>query len=177
MGTRPVEITPDTKVAALLDAYPELEEVLVGMAPAFAKLRNPVLRRTVAKITSLRQAARVGNVPLGQLINGLREAAGQAAGEFQDDEAGSAIAPDWLEEGKIAERLDARPLIEAGERPMEQVMSRLKDLPKGAIFELTTPFEPAPLIDAAKQKGFAAWYRKEAPDRVKTYFVRRAEPS
>ena len=172
MAAKSLEITPETKVAALLDAYPELEEVLLGMAPEFAKLRNPVLRRTVAKITSLRQAARVGSVPLGKLIDGLRKAAGQAAGEFQGDEAGSATAPDWLDEGQIAEWLDARPLIEAGERPMEQVMSRLKDLPEGAILELTTSFEPAPLIDTAKQKGFAAWYRRDAPDRVKTYFVR-----
>ncbi|MFH1755446.1 MAG: DUF1858 domain-containing protein, partial [Candidatus Latescibacterota bacterium] len=53
-------ITPDMKVSALLEAYPELEDVLIGIAPAFKKLRNPVLRRTVAKLTSLRQAAQVG---------------------------------------------------------------------------------------------------------------------
>ena len=38
-GSKP-PITPQTKVAELLDAYPELEDVLVEMAPPFKKLRN-----------------------------------------------------------------------------------------------------------------------------------------
>ena len=57
-------ITPKTKVAELLSTYPELEDVLVDMAPAFKKLKNPVLRRTIARVTSLQQAASVGEVPV-----------------------------------------------------------------------------------------------------------------
>lgn len=41
----PLPITPATRVGELLDAYPELEEVLVAAAPPFARLANPVLRR------------------------------------------------------------------------------------------------------------------------------------
>ena len=55
-------IDETTKVAALLDAYPELEGVLIGIAPPFKKLRNPVLRRSVAKVASLRQAAAVTRI-------------------------------------------------------------------------------------------------------------------
>ena len=36
-----IEITPSTKVSELLDAYPELEETLIGIAPPFKKLGNP----------------------------------------------------------------------------------------------------------------------------------------
>ena len=46
-------IGPETTVGAMIEAYPELESVLVEMAPAFAKLRNPVVRRTVAKVATL----------------------------------------------------------------------------------------------------------------------------
>ena len=66
-------ITPETKVATLLECFPELEEVLIGLAPPFKKLRNPVLRKSVAKVASLRQAAAVGRVPIEQMINLLRE--------------------------------------------------------------------------------------------------------
>ena len=52
-------ITPATKVADLLAQYPELEDVLISMAPPFRKLKNPVLRRSVAKVASLKQAATV----------------------------------------------------------------------------------------------------------------------
>ena len=70
-------IESSTKVAALLDQYPELEGVLIEMAPRFKKLRNPILRRTVARIASLRQAAAVGGIPVGELVNRLRVEVGQ----------------------------------------------------------------------------------------------------
>ena len=53
MADKEVEITSQTKVAELLEHFPELEETLIAMAPPFKKLRNPVLRRSVAKVASL----------------------------------------------------------------------------------------------------------------------------
>ena len=38
-----LDITPKTKIAGLLKAYPQLEEILVKMSPAFEKLKNPRL--------------------------------------------------------------------------------------------------------------------------------------
>ena len=35
-------ITPRTKVYELLQAYPELEDLLIELAPVFKKLKNPV---------------------------------------------------------------------------------------------------------------------------------------
>jgi hypothetical protein len=70
-------ITPQTKVGDLLKDFPELEETLVKIAPAFKKLRSPMLRRTVARVTNLAQAARVGGVPVDELIQKLRRAVGQ----------------------------------------------------------------------------------------------------
>ena len=77
-------ITPKTKVAELLAAYPQLAQVLIDTVPAFEKLKNPVLYRTVARITSLQQAATIGGVRVEDLINRLRKDVGQdqlAAGE------------------------------------------------------------------------------------------------
>ena len=53
-------INPETRVGALLEAYPGIDEVLISWVPAFAKLRNPMLRKTVAKVATLEQAARIG---------------------------------------------------------------------------------------------------------------------
>src|SRR5260370_3061337 len=69
-------INPETTVGALLSAYPALESVLIDIAPAFAKLRNPVVRRTVAKIATLEQVATIGGVDLQGMILKLRAAAG-----------------------------------------------------------------------------------------------------
>jgi hypothetical protein len=54
MSEKELSITPSTKVAALLDRFPELEELLIGIAPPFKKLKNPMLRRGVAKVASVK---------------------------------------------------------------------------------------------------------------------------
>lgn len=100
------DITPDTKVGALLERWPGLEAVLVELSPHFRALRNPLLRRTVAKVATLRQAATVGGVPLGVLIGRLRAAAGLAplavAGEDGGGPGPSSARPEWATEAAAA---------------------------------------------------------------------------
>jgi hypothetical protein len=45
MITGNLEINPSTKVNDLLDAYPEIEATLIGIAPPFKKLKNKFLRK------------------------------------------------------------------------------------------------------------------------------------
>lgn len=169
-------ITPQTKVGELLKAYPQLEDVLIGIAPAFKKLRNPVLLRTVARVTSLAQAARVGNVPVADLVRQLRHAVGQPDLEMTPDQAagsaGPTATPSWFNPESISQSHDARPIIEAGLQPIGRVLSDLDRLPSGNIYELITPFEPAPLIDKAKEKGYLAFTRTEGSAEYRTYFMR-----
>ena len=73
-------------MAELLEAYPQLEDVLIDLAPAFKKLKNPLLRKTIARVTSLQQAASVGEVPVEVIVNKLRGIVGQE--ELHDVEGG-----------------------------------------------------------------------------------------
>ena len=169
-----LDITPETRVSELLEAYPYLEAVLIEMAPPFAKLRNPILRRTVARVTTLHQAARVGGVPLGELINRLRREAGLeeqavAASAAGDEEQ---PAPDWADERHVVATLDARPLIERGDHPMQLIISNLKRLEPGQVFTLVTPFVPAPIIDHARSLGFESWTKKVDANTYTTFFRR-----
>ena len=170
---RQIPITPELKIGRLLEVYPELEERLIDMSHAFAKLRNPVLRKTVAKVATIQQAARVGGVPLGLMIKTLREAVGQDASGLDEssDPASSANPPEWFDRLKIVDTVDARPLIEAGEQPVTVVMAHLKRLGPGQIFALITPFVPAPLIDLARKQGYEVWSREDSPEVVLTYFT------
>jgi uncharacterized protein (DUF2249 family) len=171
--TEQIPITPETKISALLDHYPQVEDMLIEMAPAFKKLRNPILRKTIAKVATLRQVAQIGDVSLATMINKLRAAVGQATDSEIDDESKAASTPpDWFDPGKIAKSLDARPILEAGQHPMSQVLEELKELKSGEIYELITPFLPAPLIDMAKQKGYRTWSDPVQTDLIKTYFIR-----
>jgi hypothetical protein len=173
---KPLQITPQTKVGELLKAYPQLEDMLVEVSPAFKKLRNPVLRRTVAKVTSLAQAARVGGVSVVELVQRLRLEVGQP--EFADAVQDAVLAnatvepPPWYDESKITETLDARSMIDSGEQPIGIVLRDLDKLEDGQIYELITPFEPAPLIDKARAKGISVWVNPLKPEEFHTYFLR-----
>ena len=170
----PLIITPRTKVHELLQAYPELEDALIQIAPVFKKLQNPVLRRTIARVTTLQQAAQVGNVPVHEMVNTLRKKVGQDTLEGLEANApGHAEKPAWLSEDKIVKRLDARPVIEQGGHPLGEVLTGVGDLKTGEIFELITPFLPAPLIERVVAQGFDNWSDKKSEDHFINYFLKK----
>ena len=165
-------IEPSTKVAALLDHYPELEETLIGIAPPFKKLKNPILRRSVAKVASLKQAAAVGRVSLTDMINTLRAAVGQEP--MATDETGGAESyfedqPNWFDENKIVGTISEKGADE-NTMTLTEVLQQGAHMEPGQIIELRTPFLPAPAIDIMKNKGYLVWATEENPDSVKTYF-------
>ncbi len=162
-------ITPEMKVAELLESYPELEQALLEFSPAFEKLKNPVLRKTVARVSSLGQAARVSGLPVAVLINQLRQRAGMSPAFLPTEEGTEQMVE--IPSEKITKVIDARPLIERGEYPIAKVLGELNKLEKGSVLKLLTPFTPAPLIDLAKKQGFLSSLRTEG-DIFCTYFWR-----
>jgi hypothetical protein len=94
-------ITPKTNVLELIEAYPQLEEVLIEYLPVFKKLRNPILRKTVARITTLHQAAIVGNENVEDLINHLRKEVGQDLFSGESAAASTMERPDWFAEDRV----------------------------------------------------------------------------
>jgi len=162
-------ITPETKIGELLAAYPSLEEKLIEIAPQFNKLKNPVLRRTIAKIATLRQAALIGNIKLTDLINTLRETVGQNLEDFTEEskQSGEDLT-DLLKEKKIVS-YDAREDLEKGEHPLRKVMTDLEKIKHDEVYELITSFIPAPLIEVAKTKGFEVKTDSKNQVEIKTY--------
>ncbi len=165
-------ITPKTKVLQLIEHYPQLEDVLIEYAPAFKKLKNPVLRKTVAKIATLQQAASIGNVKVEDLINRLRKEVGQNVLEETENAAYNTARPGWFEENKIETELNASEMLEAGEHPVNQVIGDLRKLTVGKIYKLRAPFVPAPLIDKATSLNFKHWVDKKTEEKIDVYFFR-----
>ncbi len=159
-------ITPKTKILQLIETYPELEDILIEAAPAFKKLKNPVLRKTVAKVATVQQAAAIGNLKVQELVNRLRHEVGQDS--LSESETGDAninyTRPDWFDDSKVIKQFDARQMLEAGEMPVHQVMADLKELPQGTIYELTVPLLTVPLIEKASSLGFSHWVEKKEED-------------
>lgn len=169
-----LQILPSTKVAQLLDAYPELEEVLIRMAPPFKKLRNPILRRSVAKVATLQQAAMAARLDLTSMINQLRDAVAQEPLEAMDgpsvgDYLGA--APDWFDPSCVATSIDDR-AGNSDEMAITRIIKAMKGLGDRQVVELKTTFLPAPGIDVARNRGLRTWTVQEQEDLYKTYFTR-----
>ena len=167
-------ITPKTKISDLLDAYPQLEDVLIAQAPQFSKLRNPLLRKTIAKVTTLSQAAAVGGLKVEDLVNALRKEAGQT--ELLDY-ALTQIAyitkkPSWFNKRKVVETIDVRDMLHEGEQPVHIVLSAIKKLNKKEILEVIAPFLPAPLLDKAIGLGYKHWINEISEEEIYVYFKR-----
>lgn len=170
-------IDPSTKIGALLDRYPELEDVLIGMAPPFKKLKNPVLRKSVAKVASLQQAAAVGRVPVDELVNRLREAVGQKP--IASEDVGDTVAyftdrPGWFDPAKVVVSIGEQEIDEQDKMPLTMVLQKATGLQETEILELITTFLPAPGIDIMKNKGFLTWSVQEGPELIKSYFSKPA---
>jgi len=111
----------------IINAYPELENELVNYVPAFEKLKNPLLRHTVAKVATLQQAATIGNIDVSKLVNRLRELVGQSLDTIQPQEGEyNYQQPKWFDVNEIEQEFDVREMLARGEHPVAQVIEDLK---------------------------------------------------
>ena len=73
---------------------------------------------------------------------------------------------------KVKITLDARPLLAQGIHPLEQVMQQASAMNKGEIFEIITPFPPAPMIEKMQAAGFETHSESGDDGMFHTYFTK-----
>ena len=169
-----VEINPSTTVYELLNEYPELEDKLIEMAPPFKKLKNPLLRKSVAKVATLKHISAVGDIPLADLINKIRKEVGQLEStEDYEDEIYFSNQPDWFSEEIIKISLVEGESHDINEMTVVAVLREVKNVKQGEMIELVTTFLPAPGIDIMKSKGYSVWTTKGEVNTIKTYFLKK----
>lgn len=163
-------ILPSTNVGVLLDRYPQLEDILIGLAPPFKKLRNSLLRKGVAKVASLKQAAAVGGMAVEELVNKLRAAVGQGPITLRDasESIYFSAQPNWFATSKIVTSIDER-AEEKAKMPIVAVLQKAARLEPGEMLELITTFVPAPGIEIMKSKGLRVWSVQQGPGLIRTY--------
>lgn len=155
-----MNINLQTKIANLLETYPQLENKLIELSPIFSRLRNPVLRRTIAKVTSLKQAAEVAGISPPVLVMELRKAVGltpESVDIVTSNSPTAQIPPVWFNESKVSVCYDVRPVIDAGESPMHEILKLSAQLKPGEILQLISSFKPSPILDLLDSKGFKSW--------------------
>jgi uncharacterized protein (DUF2249 family) len=165
-------ITPKTKIYDLLEAYPELEDILISSAPEFKKLKNPILRRTITRITNIGQAAAIGGLNVEEMVNRLREKVGQGNIEQLDDTGTKYVTlrPGWFKKEAIVNTINIGEMLNRDEQPVHEVMAAIKKLNENEILEIIAPFIPAPLLDKTLSLNYKHWLDKKAEGDFRVYF-------
>jgi len=173
-------ITPDTRVAQLLERWPELEDVLLAQAPAFARLKNPVLRRTVARVATLAQAAAIAGLHPRDLVVTLRRAVGQPVDEglgavdrglgghacHAVDPGPVEALPEWAAARPPAAIVDLDALLADGEVPLKRVFDEAARLEPRELLELRVSFRPVPLIERLQHHRYRCAVGQAADGRL-----------
>ena len=165
-----MEITMETKISDLLNSRPDMKDILITINPKFKKLNNPVLRRTLAKLASVKQAAVVGGMDALDLLNQLRVAVGQepvksgGATQAKREEEG---VPEWVSQ-KAKAAFDGNAMLDREENPLAEITKAMRQLEEGDIVTLTVDFKPEPLIDEFLKKGYKV-YTEETEGKFVTY--------
>lgn len=168
-----LDINLQTKVAEMLDYYPQLEEVLLELSPSFAKLKNPILRKTIARIATLKQISEIAKLDPGEMISTLRRHANLCAPNVESIELSNfAPQPEWIDENRVIKTFDVCPILNEGKSPMKQIIDETHSLGTGQILKLITPFVPSPIIDILEKKGNRCWSKSEN-NLIITYIIKK----
>ena len=166
-----MEVLITTKIYDLLKEYPFLEDELIKINPKFKKLKNPVLKRTVARVASIKQAAIVGGMDALELLNKIRELVGQEPIDMDIEDDKTQEAPLWItNEPKVI--IDANELLDKEQNPLAASNKALKELKSGKVLLIKSDFMPQPLIDEFKKKGYEVFSKEISKDTFLSYILK-----
>lgn len=169
-------IDAHTKIGALLKQHPQALEAIIGISPAFEKLRNPILRKLMAGRTSIAMAAKIGGCTIDDFYRQLQPLGFVVGDKKETSEKRKPLPPFMLQLKKeqLVE-LDVRKNIASGNDPLQLIMQRIHSLQKGQVLKIINTFEPAPLMQLLAKKGFESYADEVAPQLVETYFYQKGE--
>ncbi len=174
-------INAQTKIATLLRQNTAALEAIVSLSPKFTKLRNPFLRKVIASRTSIATASKLGGCSIEDFFNKLQPLGFDIdrSPSITTAPAGNKKKPAYLENipAENILELDVRGVIEAGEDPLDTILKKLKALQSGLVLKIVNSFEPTPLIELLKKRGYSSYTEDINDNLVFTWFYQEAPGS
>ena len=164
-------VTKDTKISKILKEKPEAIDVIAGINSNFKKLQNPILRRSLATRVSVKDAARIGKVPVNDFLKVLEKVGFDVeyvTGNAPNDNVRHPLPPDFSDKEIVT--LDVRPIINEGKDPFGYINKTAKQIKPEQILLIINDFEPIPLIDYLTRKNFVHWMTQDQDGNYLTYF-------
>ncbi len=173
-----MQISANTKISEILKADKRAIDVIADINPHFKKLRNPVLRKILASRVDIQTAAKIGGVDIEVFFDKLKQIGFEPVNNSernknQDNNIKNKEMID-IKSDKITV-LDVRDDLAKGIDPFNQIMKTIKDFKEGDILKIVNTFEPSPIINVLKQKGFIARVEHISDNEIHTYLQKAAE--
>jgi len=171
-----MKIDKDTKISRLLNENPKAIEAIASINKHFRKLKNPILRKTLAPRVSIADAARIGGTSVNAFFEKLAPLGFEAGPQAEETDINTQykIEMDNFKKENVVQ-MDVRPVIEAGNDPFKAIMGAIKTLPGDGVLEIINVFEPIPLINNLREKGFASFTERPTEGEVHTFFKKTGE--
>ena len=172
-------IAPSDRVSDVLARDESLVEVFARAAPHFAKLRSRTLRRVMARLVTVEQAAQMAGVSVDGLVGTLNAALGIESAPVSTSTPSPTATPPARPErasavpahARVVE-VDVRDDLRAGREPFSRIMAAVGTLGSNEVLHLRAIFEPVPLYAVLQKRGFVHAARAHAPDDWSVWFWR-----
>jgi len=168
-----MDITPKTRISKLIKFNPDVINAIASINQNFKKLKNPVLRKLLAPRVTIENAAKIGGVSVSDFIKNLIPLGfvyNEEAVENIENDENMSNTFDIIDQTII--ELDVRPDLEQGNDPFGKIMEAIDKIGEGEILKLVNSFEPVPIINAIKQKGFTEMVENPSTGLFFVYFKR-----
>ncbi len=174
-------ISANTKISTIIKANSLSINSIAEINSNFGKLKNPVLRRVLAPRVTIKMAAKIGGVDVQVFFDKLKQLGFEIDNNSSDliKNSDKEINKNMdnmfdLENDKITV-LDVREGLAKGIDPFGEIMTAIKDFSDGEVLKIINTFEPAPIINVLKQKGFVSKVEHISEKEIHTYLKKLIE--
>jgi uncharacterized protein (DUF2249 family) len=181
-------VAPTDRVSDVIARDESLVDVFVQAAPHFSKLKNRAMRRVMARLITVEQAARTAGIPAEKLVRDLNSALGlgdragavEAAKTAQTAARDDAGAPSpsgapTRPANAVVRELDVREDLRSGNEPFSKIMAAVAALGDDEVLRLRATFEPVPLFTVLGKRGFVHQSEEHGEEDWSVWFWRQAE--
>jgi len=169
-------VTRTDRVSDVIARDESLVEVFVRHSSHFTKLRNRSMRRIMARLVTIDDAAKIASVAPDVLVRDLNAALGILEPSTSVDSVAvqNMHAPGQDEHvhpsGAPVVEVDVREDLRKGREPFSKIMAAVGALGDDEVLHLRAIFEPAPLFALMAKRGFSHESVAHAPDDWSVWF-------
>lgn len=166
-----MKINQHTKISVLIKENSAVIDAIVSINKHFEKLKNPILRKLLASRVSIADAAKIGGTDIQVFFKKLRPLGFICELDGSDGKEELNTIPDFYNDltQETTKVMDVRKDLELGRDPFNRIMEALAQMPNEYSLKLINTFEPTPLINLLKKKGYLHYTIQSEPELFFTY--------